>query len=107
MAKRTRKHYTREFKVAAVADGERRGMSVVAKQHGLAPAMLYKWRSALMTDTTPAAPDKSNGNGAKPQDVRRDEIRRDAERIRTKFEDMKRQRDMLLELVYTLVKRGG
>jgi transposase len=81
----TRRRYDRQFKIDAVQLWESSGKSMaeVARELGIAPNRLYRWKDELAADTGSVFP----GNGRS-----RDE---EMARLRKEYADMKMERDIL------------
>ncbi len=88
---RTRRQFTREFKLEAVrmvTDGGR-SPSAVARELGIRPDMLRTWRRQF--GPARATPDASGGNGtlvSQDEEVRR--LRRELERVTQERDFLKR-----------------
>jgi len=58
---KTRKQYDRGFKVMAVALSKgRSGLGVLAKEIGIRPSLLYRWRRELETKSETSFPGQGN-----------------------------------------------
>jgi transposase len=93
----TRRKYDRQFKTDAVELWENSGKSMaeVARELGIAPNRLYRWKDQLRTDPAKAFP----GNG-----VARDE---EMERLRKEHAEMKMERDILKKALAIFSKHDG
>lgn len=85
----TRKTYTREFKIEAVQLAERSGKPItqIARELGIHPNTLYKWRDQLTTDGDEAFPGRGNLK-ASAEETRR--LRRELERVRQERDILKK-----------------
>jgi transposase len=91
-----RRKYTREFKVEAVrmVIDQNRSMSEVAKNLGINPSLLQRWRKQFEEDGSVAFP----GHGKlKPED---EEIRR----LRQELAETRQERDILKKAMAYFVK---
>ncbi len=92
-----RRKYDREFKREAVQLWEHSGRSMaeIARELGIAPKRLYRWKDELRTDEEGAFP----GNG-KPRD---EEIAR----LRRENAELKMERDILKKALAIFSKTGN
>jgi transposase len=81
----TRRRYDKQFKIDAVQmwESSGRSMAEVARELGIAPNRLYRWKDELKVD-----PDKSFPGQGKPRDE-------ELARLRKEYTDMKMERDIL------------
>ena len=85
-----RQRYTKEFKLEAVqlAVESEKTMAEVARDLGLAPALLHSWKQALeKRDEATAFP--GHGKAAGPEDELR-QVRRELERVRQERDFLKK-----------------
>ena len=78
---RSRRTFTREFKEEAVrlAEGSDRSAAEIARELGIHPNLVYRWRKELYEENNEAFP----GHGKlKPSDEEVMQLRRELERIR-------------------------
>lgn len=97
MATRYRR-YDRQFKLDAlrmVQEGDR-SISVIARDLGLHPNLLYRWREQLLADSGQAFPGKGK---LKPQE---EELRR----LRRENDLLKEERDILKKALAVFSRRG-
>ena len=72
-----RRQYTEEFKREAVAFADQPGVTLaqVARDLGINPNMLYRWRAAMQADGSKAFPGKGNARDEEMVKLKR-ELRR-------------------------------
>lgn len=87
--KRKNRTYTREFKLEAVRLSEEDGRSVaeVARELGIHPNNLYKWRAQFAEEGEEAFPGKGNLN-SQDEEMRR--LRRENARLREERDILKK-----------------
>lgn len=93
-----RRRYDRQFKLDAlrmVAEGDR-PVAAIARDLGIHPNVLYKWRDQLEADPEHAFPGKGK---LKPED---EELRR----LRREVENLKEERDILKKALAVFSRRG-
>jgi transposase len=84
-----RKRYTREFKIEAIqlAENSDKPMAQIARELGVHPNTLYKWRAAYAADREEAFP----GHGKlKASDEQVRQLRRELERVRQERDILKK-----------------
>ena len=94
MPRAARKHFSREFKVAAlsrVQDGVR-SMSEVARELGVHPGTLRHWKKQLGGLDSGAALPPSAGNGASSSD---ESLEAEVLRLRREVAKLRQERDIL------------
>jgi transposase len=86
---RTRRTFTREFKVEAVRMVTQKGhrLSQVARDLDLDPKLLRRWREALEEEGTEAFPGKGH---LKPEEEEVRRLRREVDRLREEREILKK-----------------
>lgn len=84
-----RKKFDRQFKLDAVRMVEEsdRPIAEVARNLGVHPNMLYKWRNEFMVDAKDAFPGKGN---LKPEDAELRKLRRELELVREERDILKK-----------------
>ncbi|MFC2084416.1 transposase [Bacteroidota bacterium] len=99
MEKRTRKKYSREFKVDTLNLLKKSGMSVkeVSGDLGIAPELLYRWRSHYEKDKDHSFPGEGN---LKPEE---EELRK----LRKRLRDVTEERDILKKAIAFFCKEEG
>jgi len=93
-----RRRFDRQFKLDAVRmiqDSER-SVASIARDLGIHPNVLYKWRDQLLADPDQAFPGKGK---LKPED---EELRR----LRREVENLKEERDILKKALAVFSRRG-
>ncbi len=87
--KRQRRAYTREFKLEAVqlAEGSERPVAEVARDLGIHPNNLYKWRQELASDGDEAFPGQGNAKG---EEVEIRQLRRELHRVQQERDILKK-----------------
>lgn len=93
-----RRQFDRQFKLDAVRmiqDSER-SVASIARDLGIHPNVLYKWRDQLLADPDDAFPGKGK---LKPED---EELRR----LRREVENLKEERDILKKALAVFSRRG-
>jgi transposase len=86
---KSRRTYTRDFKEEAVrlAEGSERTAAEIARELGIHPNLIYRWRKELSHDGDEAFP----GHGKlKPSDEEVIRLRRDVERLRQERDILKK-----------------
>jgi transposase len=82
-----RRKFSKEFKVEAIALGEKIGFRPAAKDLGISDSILYKWRKDQVKDGVDAFP----GNGKlKPLDEENRQLRLDVKRLRDERDILKK-----------------
>lgn len=90
--KKTRKSYTKEFKLDVIQQSyQRDNISELAAELGLSPAMIYKWRSAYGAGT----PDSFPGKGVEKVTPEQAELRR----IKAENAELRLERDILKKAI--------
>ncbi len=84
-----RREYTKEFKQEAVALSNEQGVTAaqVARDLGIDPALLYRWRSEMRSDGEEAFPGKGKLN-ASDEEMRR--LQRELDRVRMERDILKK-----------------
>ncbi len=84
-----RKKFDRQFKLDAVRIVEEsdRPIAEVARNLGVPPNMLYKWRNDFLADAKDAFPGKGN---LKPEDAELRKLRRELELVREERDILKK-----------------
>lgn len=97
--KRQRKSFTREFKLEAVqlAEESERSIAVVARDLGIHPNTLYRWRHELASNGEEAFPGQGNVKGEEAE-IR--QLRRELYRVR-------QERDILKKALLYFTKDHG
>ena len=87
--KRKNRKYTREFKIEAIrlCEEDERPVSEVARQLGISPNILYKWRTQFGEDGEEAFPGKGKLNSS-DEELRR--LRRENMRLREERDILKK-----------------
>ena len=87
--KRKNRKYTREFKIEAIrlCEEDERPVSEVARQLGISPNNLYKWRTQFGEDGEEAFPGKGKLNSS-DEELRR--LRRENMRLREERDILKK-----------------
>lgn len=87
--KRQRRVYTREFKLEAVqlTEESERSVAEVARDLGIHPNNLYKWRQELASNGEGAFPGQGNVKGEE-EEIRR--LRRELHRVRQERDILKK-----------------
>jgi transposase len=93
-----RRRYDKQFKLDALRMIEESDRSVasIARDLGMHPNVLYKWRQQLLDDPDDAFPGKGK---LKPQE---EELRR----LRREVENLKEERDILKKALAVFSRRG-
>ena len=93
-----RRRYDRQFKLDAIRmiQETERPVASIARDLGIHPNVLYKWRDQLASDPDHAFPGKGK---LKPED---EELRR----LRREVEDLKEERDILKKALAVFSRRG-
>lgn len=82
-----RRKFSKEFKLEAIALGERIGFRPAAKDLGISDSILYKWRKDQLKDGADAFP----GNGKlKPLDEENRLLRLEVKRLRDERDILKK-----------------
>jgi transposase len=82
-----RKRHSKEFKVEAIALGEKIGFRAAAKDLGVSDSIIYTWRKLLAKDGHEAFP----GNGKlKPVDEENRQLRLENKRLREERDILKK-----------------
>ena len=84
-----RREYTKEFKQEVVALSNEQGVSAakVARDLGINPALLYRWRAEMRNNSTEAFPGKGRLK-ASDEEVR--DLKRELERVRMERDILKK-----------------
>lgn len=93
-----RRRFDRQFKLDAVRmiQESERPVASIARDLGVHPNVLYKWRDQLLADPDQAFPGKGK---LKPED---EELRR----LRREVENLKEERDILKKALAVFSRRG-
>lgn len=98
--KKTRKSYTKEFKLDVVQQSYLRdNISELASELGLSPAMIYKWRSAYDV----GSPDPFPGKGVERLTPEEAEL----QRIKAENAELRLERDILKKAIGIFGKTNG
>ena len=80
-----RKTYSQEFKIEAVRRAQEHGFAQTARDLGINPNLIHKWRNRLEEDGERAFPGQGN-----PRDAQLAQLQRDNKRLREENEILKK-----------------
>jgi len=88
---KTRRQYTREFKLEAVRLSEEAEASIarVARELGITPRLLYRWRQELL----------AHGDEVFPGHGKRRESQEEVQQLRRELERVRQERDILKKAI--------
>lgn len=95
---KTRKQFTREYKLETVRlSYQRKHVVELAKELGLRPALIYRWRSEFSVTGENSFP--GNGHSREPED--------ELTRLRRELAEVRMERDILKKAVAIFGKNPG
>ena len=83
--KKTRRKFSREYKLEALRMSESRGTAEVARSLGIGQELLYQWRKVFAADTTEAF--RGNGN--------RTELEEENRLLKKRIKDLEEDQEIL------------